>query len=253
VRIWNATTGGLVHTFDVSWARQLQRYIIRWWENPITALAFSPDGMYLAAARNGFDDDLKRMRLWNVASGELVRTFDFQPGGMGSVAISPDGTCLLSGGDIFSTLEVDLPFKLWEAASGRLIHSFDGPSGGGSAVAFSRDARRVFSTSYDGTTRVWDTETGALLATLLAAADDDWLVVTPEGFFDASTETVATELLSVVRGLEVSRITASTYEALHRPDLVRAKLAGDLDGKVKASNRSDSAKRTIRCSSGPVP
>jgi WD40 repeat protein len=245
VRIWDAGTGDLLRTFDVAWAEQLHRYIIGW-DNPITALAFSPDGMRLAAARHGYNDDLKRMRLWNVASGHLVQTFDFQPGRIGSVAISPDGMRLLSGGEPLFITEADRPFKLWDAGSGRLIHSFDGPSGGGSAVAFSRGGQRVFSASYDGTVRAWDTETGALLATLLTAANDGWLAVTTEGFFDASTEAVATELLSIVRGLEVSPITASMYKVLHRPDLVRAKLAGDPGGELKAATAEVDAKLGVK-------
>ena len=46
---------------------------------------------------------------------------------------------------------------------------------------------------------------------------------------------MATETLAIIRGLQVSLLGASSYAVLHRPDLVRAKLAGDPDGKVKAA------------------
>jgi hypothetical protein len=42
---------------------------------------------------------------------------------------------------------------------------------------------------------------------------DEWVVVTPEGFFDASPK--GAEMLSVVRGFDVYSID-QTYESLHR-------------------------------------
>jgi hypothetical protein len=68
-----------------------------------------------------------------------------------------------------------------------------------------------------------------------AALGNEWLVVTSEGFFDASSQSTATRMLSIVRGLEAFPMHESAYEILHRPDLVRAKLAGDPDGKVSAA------------------
>ena len=65
-----------------------------------------------------------------------------------------------------------------------------------------------------------------------------WLAVTPEGFFGASSEEFATGMLSIVRGLKISAVDAGAYQVLHRPDLVRAKLAGNPDGKVTAARRA---------------
>ena len=64
--------------------------------------------------------------------------------------------------------------------------------------------------------------------------------MTPEGFFDASAK--GAEMLTIVRGLEVFGID-QFYQVLYRPDLVREKLAGDPDGKVKdAAAKLDLAK-----------
>ena len=64
--------------------------------------------------------------------------------------------------------------------------------------------------------------------------------MTPEGFFTASPD--GHKLLSIVRGLEVFSID-QFYQVLYRPDLVREKLAGDPDGKVRdAAAKLDLAK-----------
>jgi WD40 repeat protein len=57
-----------------------------------------------------------------------------------SVAISPDGTRLLSG-------SFDNTLKLWDAATGHLLRSFDGHSNWINSVAFSPDGMRVISGS----------------------------------------------------------------------------------------------------------
>jgi WD40 repeat protein len=244
-RVWDAATGDLLHTFDVPWSWRWKRAMISTWRNPITALAFSADGRHLVDGRHGFDDDLKRMRLWDVKSGRSLRTFDFHPGGYRSIAIAPDNRHILTvGRDPYSggLTPTDMRIHLWDAKAGRVLHSFDGHSGGGRAATLTRDGRLVLSVSQDGTIRAWMTESGQLLATLLAEESSRWLAVTPEGFFAASDQAAATELLTIVRGLQVSAIDASSYQVLHRPDLVQAKLAGDPDGRVKKAAATLEAK-----------
>ena len=64
--------------------------------------------------------------------------------------------------------------------------------------------------------------------------------MTPEGFFDASPN--GSRYLTVVRGLDVYSID-QFYDRLYRPDLVREKMAGDPQGKVKdAATKLDLSK-----------
>jgi hypothetical protein len=129
---------------------------------------------------------------------------------------------------------------LWDAAGGRVLRTFKGHSGDVRSVAFLPDGKRLLSGSADGTVRIWNIANGELWATLLGARDSEWLAITPEGFFAASHK--GHELLSIVRGLEVFSID-QFYQILYRPDLVREKLAGDPDGKVRdAAAKLDLAK-----------
>jgi WD40 repeat protein len=71
----------------------------------VTSVAFSPDGTRLAL---GSDD--RTVKLWEVRSGEPVRTLSGHTGSIQSVAFSPDGTRLASG-------SLDGIINIWDIVS----------------------------------------------------------------------------------------------------------------------------------------
>ena len=98
------------------------------------------------------------------------------------------------------------------------------------------------------TVRIWNQATGELLVTLLDAPKDEWLAITPAGFFAAPPH--GTEALSVVRGLEPYSVM-QFYDHLHRPDLVEERLKGDPESKYKDAARRINLERIL--DSGPAP
>jgi serine/threonine protein kinase len=73
-----------------------------------------------------------------------------------SVAMTPDGSRALSGGD-------DATVRLWSLQNGRLLQTLTGHSGAVMSVALSADGHRGLSGSWDGTLRLWDLNAGRLL------------------------------------------------------------------------------------------
>ena len=243
------------------------------------SVAFSPDGTRLLS---GSAD--KTLKLWDVATGQSVRTFEGHSGwSVDSVAFSPDGTRIVSAelgqdaqavgcrhrtvdphlrgtyrrrcsvafspdGTRLLSGDVRGALKLWDAFGGRLLRTFEGHSGWVPSVGFSPDGRRVVSGSLDTTMRIWDAETGAQLAMLVGGRDGQWLALTPTGFFASSPS--AYGLLAIAQGLDVTTID-QVHQSLFNPDLVREALAGDPGGEVQEAAKVINLEKVL--DSGPAP
>jgi WD40 repeat protein len=131
LKLWDAQAGGLsLRTFSAH-------------RNPVSAVAFSPDGGWLASA--SFD---KSMKVWDTTTGGLVHSF-LHTGAVLCVAFSPDGRRLASSGD-------DKTVHVWDVTTGREVLGLRGHIGACECLAFSPDGRRLASASMDGTVRIWD-------------------------------------------------------------------------------------------------
>jgi WD40 repeat protein len=127
---------------------------------------FSADGRLLVLSGPEFE----RARVFDVASGRLVR--DLRPGsGVYDAALSPDGSRVVTGQIVGG--------RIWEVKSGRFVE-LSGHAGAIVRAAFSLDGSRVLTLSEDSQGRVWDAETGRVLA-VLAGGSIGSASLTPDG------------------------------------------------------------------------
>jgi len=89
------------------------------------------------------------VRLWDTATGQMVRTLIGQAAPVQGVAYSPDGRTLAAAGS-------DGTIRLWDTATGQELLSLRGHAGSASRVAFSPDGQVLASTGVDRTVRIWD-------------------------------------------------------------------------------------------------
>ncbi len=160
----------------------------------IQQLAFSADGSKLAAismetkpgvnlqtAKGDWGNlYVYKLHVWEVpANGAAreLRAVDLSALSF-ALAFSPDGRFVAVGSE---------KVQLYELASGRAALTLPGHTLMVNALAFSADGKLIVSGSEDGGAKLWNAQTGELLATLISAnGGADWLVVTPEGLFDGT-------------------------------------------------------------------
>jgi WD40 repeat protein len=121
------------------------------------SMAWSPDGMRLASAGGGREGG--KLFVWEVQSGERVRTLVGHPGAASAVAWSPSGELLISGGS-------DGKLRWWEVHSAACVRVQEGHQGMVQALKVSPDGSRLASCGDDGAIVLWDLQRGEPLQTL---------------------------------------------------------------------------------------
>ncbi len=127
-------------------------------------VAFSPDGKRIAFA--GTDGTAK---VWDAATGKEVLTLKAHDRQVLTVAFSPDGQHLATGGGQWVYKPGVL--QVWDLTTGKEVLSLKGHTEGVRTVAFSPDGKRIASGSMDTTVRVWDAASGLPILTLIGHAD----------------------------------------------------------------------------------
>ncbi|KAJ7628521.1 WD40 repeat-like protein [Roridomyces roridus] len=95
-----------------------------------------------------------RIILWDIASGERVRTFEGHDRGLACIEFKED--LIISGSN-------DCKIKIWSAATGVCLRTLVGHEALVRALSFDSQSGRLVSASYDKSVRVWDLATGRVL------------------------------------------------------------------------------------------
>ncbi|KAI9785195.1 MAG: hypothetical protein M1839_000833 [Geoglossum umbratile] len=118
------------------------------------SVAFSHNSAWLASASND-----RTIKIWDVSSGDCLRTLKGRSSYVNSVAFSRDSIWLASASG-------DQTVKIWDASNGHCLRTLSGHSSSVHSVAFSHDSVRLASASNDRTIKIWDVNSGNCLRTL---------------------------------------------------------------------------------------
>jgi hypothetical protein len=111
--------------------------------------------------------------------------------------------------------------KLWDV-TGWETQTLAGHASPIYSVAFSPDNKTILTSSSDNTIKLWSSDNGQELLTLITIDSNDWAVTTPSGLFDASPG--AMKLMYYVQGSDVIELE-QLKERYYEPGLL-AKIMG---------------------------
>jgi WD40 repeat protein len=245
VRIFDVATGQLVRTLKgleeaarpVGFSFDGRRILVASGDTPGTRLVDVETGkrvgagVYPEAGSYTFSPNGQRLLTLSHEDNQLIATESGQPivAVAGSIPFQIPGE-FLPDSQSFITGSYDTTLTRRDVITGAILNTYAGHTGAVIALAIARDSKRAVSGSPDTTIRLWNVDTGETLATLLAARNGEWIIVTPEGFFSASAN--GADLANAVSGFEVFPLQRF-HALLHRPDLVAEKIAGDPKGLVR--------------------
>jgi WD40 repeat protein/serine/threonine protein kinase len=206
-RVWNLERGTLQSE-------------LRGHDGGLSAASFSPDGRLIVTAAGGEivlkggggerrQSSVDRApRIWDAATGKLVRRLEGHTEPVLEAAFSPDGRHVVTGG-------ADQVARIWDVASGRVQRTLEGHDGAIRSVTFSPDGRRVAVITVGRTVSLWDAVSGERL-TALQGHDDRILccAFSPDGsrLLTGSTDGTARlwRLAGIVPTLEIPERAGAT-------------------------------------------
>jgi WD40 repeat protein len=205
VTLFDARTGEFIHTLLGA--------------GRIYAVAFSPDGKYLAAGNRDGDHTVK---IWDLTTWEVTATLKGHAAHLCSVAFSPDGKRLVSAGED--------AMHVWDVKTGKVIRTLDVQSSGFIQIDFNPDGKQIVCGGRPSkTAKVFNADTGKLLATLQEqAADVLGAAYSPDG-----------KLLATGSDKDLLLWDAHKLELVKKIDTPAAWLGFDPDGKTLLTARHD--------------
>ena len=202
--VWDANTG-----------REIRRSEIK---ESVNSLIFSPDSRHILTGEAKYNADGFEIGavLRSIEDNRIVRKFPGHKDMISALAFSSNGEFILTG-------SWDQQIFLWETKSGKKIKTFTGHAGLIYTLEFSADNKNFISASNDNTVRLWDVPGGREIAQFIAFVDGEWIVITPEGYFNASQN--GAKHLNVRLGNKIFSID-SLYEQFFNPVYVASVLQG---------------------------
>lgn len=183
--VWNVATGERI--------AEIEEFV-----SGINAITFNAEGDVVISAG-------QQIKLWDVASGSLIKTLGADMPYMITVAVSPDGN-LMATGDVEGTI------RIWDIGSGLELFSMSNNDNSVWQVLFSPDGQILASANPNGTVQLWDVATGEILRTLAGHEMDVFQVAfSPDRQLLASggyDQTV--KLWDVASGQELYTLTGHT-------------------------------------------
>jgi polar amino acid transport system permease protein len=144
IQTWDARTGESLQRLEGRWEDEEKQETWLGHLKEVTAMAFSPDGAYLASG-----DAEGATLIWDIQQGQVAWMTKGHLGMVEDIEFDATGQYVLSGGR-------DNYLRRWRVPGGKFAGLFKGHFGSVTGVTFGPDEDTVLSGGTDGSVRLWE-------------------------------------------------------------------------------------------------
>ena len=238
---------GIGHVWEIATGTEVARMT---YEDMVWSVAFSPDGKYVVSGGCDESDPTNRCtkgtaRVWEAMTGKEIARMTHE-GTVYSVAFSPDGKYVVSGGCDERKISRRCSkgtARLWETMTGKEIArlTYDGAV---SSAAFSPDGRYVVSGGCSeldaidvcerGVARVWEAMTGKEVTSMIHEDPVSSVAFSPDGNYVISGGDNTARVWEAMTGKEIASTTHAdtVWSVAFSPDGKHV-VSGGGDGVVR--------------------
>lgn len=179
----------------------------------VSSFDFSPDGTKMASA--SWDGKVK---IWDVLSAMQIQRYSDHHAPVYSLRWSHQSDVIASGGG-------DNRIVLYSTSKKNVLRILEGHQAAVTCLRFSEDDRWLYSLSDDGVFKIWDLKSGKELYSRMQISFEEWLAISPTGFFDGSPK--ALKMVNYVDGVTVVPV-GSLFDKYYTPSLIEKINNGEL-------------------------
>jgi WD40 repeat protein len=154
-RAISGSLDGTLRVWDLASRRRAVK-TLRGHHGEVNAVTVSADGRRAISGGVNSALDENQLRVWDLATGAVLKAMTGHLGPVHAVAVTSDGTRAVSA-------DHDGALRVWDLATAALVKTLTGHTNPAFAVAVTPDDARAISAG-DGTVRVWDLATASELA-----------------------------------------------------------------------------------------
>jgi WD40 repeat protein len=158
----------------------------------VNAVAVTADGKQAISASKD-----KNLKLWDLATGEQLRTLNGHSDLVNAVAVTADGKQAISASD-------DKTLKVWDLTTGEQLRTLNAHTSSVKAVVVTADGKQAISASRDNTLKLWNLETGEVIASFTGESPINCCAVAPDGVTIVAGEASGRVHFLRLEGMEVS-------------------------------------------------
>lgn len=157
----------------------------------------------------------QKLNIWDLSSGKKVNSIVFKGQLSSAHQVTADNKLIAFATNIGNDILVHT------LADGKQLFNLKGHTAYVWNIVFSGDNKRLLSSSFDGTKKLWNLETGKEIVTMIDLGEDDYAIVTPDQYYYCTKG--ATKYIHFVKNLKIYPFEQFDLK-YNRPDIIMQRI-----------------------------